>query len=48
MNSLGIGILGEYIGRIYSKVKQRPLYVVEESVNIDGIATRMETATLDE
>lgn len=27
---LSIGILGEYIGRIYRETKQRPLYVVEE------------------
>lgn len=35
MNSLGIGILGEYVGRTYAEVKHRPLYVVEESVNVD-------------
>jgi dolichol-phosphate mannosyltransferase len=27
------GILGEYIGRIYDDVKQRPMYVVAEFVN---------------
>ena len=29
---ISIGILGEYIGRIYEEVKQRPLYVVRERV----------------
>ena len=36
LNSLGIGILGEYIGRTYSEVKHRPLYVVQETVNISS------------
>ncbi len=33
---LAIGILGEYIGRIYEEVKGRPLYLVRESVNLDS------------
>ena len=32
---LCIGILGEYIGRIYSEVKKRPLYVVQEYVGLE-------------
>jgi dolichol-phosphate mannosyltransferase len=31
---LMIGILGEYVGRIYEEVKRRPLYVVGETVNM--------------
>jgi hypothetical protein len=29
---LSIGILGEYIGRIFTEVKQRPLYVIAEDI----------------
>lgn len=31
---LSIGVLGEYIGKIYYEVKKRPHYVVKES-NVD-------------
>lgn len=30
---LSIGILGEYIGRIFTEVKQRPLYVIAEDLS---------------
>ncbi|WP_234413912.1 glycosyltransferase family 2 protein [Ideonella sp. A 288] len=30
-----VGILGEYIGRIYNEVKRRPLYVVGETVGLE-------------
>src|SRR5690606_16565024 len=29
---ISIGILGEYVGRIYEEIKQRPLYVVQEKL----------------
>mgnify|MGYP001612461651 CR=1 FL=1 len=30
---LSIGILGEYLGRVYEEVKQRPLYLVKQTLN---------------
>ena len=33
---VSIGILGEYIGRIYNEVKNRPLYVASEYVGFAG------------
>jgi dolichol-phosphate mannosyltransferase len=37
---IGIGILGEYIGRIYEEIKQRPLYVISETLGIDRFEVR--------
>jgi dolichol-phosphate mannosyltransferase len=31
---IGIGILGEYVGRIYDEIKARPLYLVAENVGV--------------
>ncbi len=36
---ISLGIMGEYIGRIFNEVKRRPLYVIEETVS----ATDMDT-----
>jgi glycosyltransferase involved in cell wall biosynthesis len=33
---LGIGILGEYVGKIYEQSKNRPLYLVSRTFNVRG------------
>ena len=33
---MAVGLLGEYLARIYDEVKQRPLYIVKRRVG-DGI-----------
>jgi polyisoprenyl-phosphate glycosyltransferase len=35
LNLMTLGILGEYIGRIYTEAKQRPLYVVRERIGFE-------------
>ncbi len=31
-----LGIMGQYIGRIYDEVRARPLYLISETVNLEG------------
>lgn len=37
---IGLGILGEYVGRIYEEVKERPKFIVDSQVGFEKAATR--------
>ncbi|MFL6768656.1 MAG: glycosyltransferase family 2 protein [Sphingomicrobium sp.] len=37
---LSLGVLGEYVGRILTETKQRPLYIVRDTVGIESDLTR--------
>lgn len=37
---ISLGVLGEYVGRILTETKQRPLYVVRDTVGIEAEAVR--------
>ena len=32
---VGIGVLGEYLGRVYDEVKQRPNFIVKKRTGLD-------------
>ena len=38
LNALFLGVIGEYLGRIYRQVKRRPLTIVERELNVPGAA----------
>ena len=42
---IAIGIVGEYVGRIYEEIKQRPLYVVRERLGLDSASKESTTKT---
>lgn len=37
---LSLGIIGEYLGRVFEEVKKRPLFIVRETVGLDGAGSR--------
>jgi dolichol-phosphate mannosyltransferase len=38
---MSIGIVGEYVGKIYEQSKGRPLYLVASTVNVDHRQTQI-------
>jgi dolichol-phosphate mannosyltransferase len=42
---VSVGILGEYVGRLYEQVKERPIYLVAETYNVES---RLSAAVGDE
>jgi dolichol-phosphate mannosyltransferase len=35
---IAVGLLSDYVGRIYEEIKRRPLYIVNRSVNLHASA----------
>ena len=33
INFLGLGLIGEYVGRIYDEVKSRPMFIIDKKIN---------------
>jgi dolichol-phosphate mannosyltransferase len=46
MTLVSIGLVGQYVARIYDESKSRPLYVLSRAINIDVRATQVERAVI--
>lgn len=46
LNLLAIGVVGEYMARIFEEIKARPRYVVSHMVNVRSTAAMASTATM--
>lgn len=45
INMIGLGVLGEYVGRIFLEVKQRPLYLVRNTLGVENKLTESQAST---
>lgn len=43
LNMVGLGIIGEYLGRVFIEVKSRPLYLVRTSIGFDDASAQAGT-----
>ncbi|MDE1462274.1 glycosyltransferase family 2 protein [Spartinivicinus poritis] len=39
LNAIFLGIIGEYISRIYQQLKQRPITIIESAINLNALPT---------
>ncbi len=47
MQLISLGVIGEYLGRVYEEVKGRPLFLVAEEVGVDHAPANPERAPGD-
>jgi hypothetical protein len=33
---VSIGVLGQYVGKLYEQTKNRPLYIVSQTINVEA------------